>query len=79
MNIVPTDTEHWHELAEFDRCEPGALAFRALLALLDTWPTEDQEKANEYADNLLKKWPDAVRVAPWSWCNAAAKGKVPLT
>ena len=76
---MPTHTEYWQELAEFDRCEPGALAFRALVALLDTWPTEDQEGALVYADNLLKKWPDAVRVAPWSWCKAAAKGKVPPT
>ncbi len=73
---MSADAVHWHELAEFSQCEPSALAFRALVALVDTWPAEDQEAAIAYADDLLNKWPDATRVAPWSWCKAATKGAV---
>jgi hypothetical protein len=35
---MPADTAHWLELTEFAHCEPSALAFRALVALLGTWP-----------------------------------------
>src|SRR5215472_11957744 len=76
---MAADTAHWLELTEFARCEPSALAFRALAALLDTWPGDDQAAAIAYADNLLSTWPDAVRLAPWSWCKAAATGAVPPT
>jgi len=47
-----------------------------MVALLDTWPGADQAAAIEYADRLLNEWPDAVRIAPWSWCKAASKGTV---
>lgn len=73
---MAADTAHWLELKEFDHCEPSALAFRALVALLDTWPADDQAAAIEHADRLLGQWPDSVRLAPWSWCKAASKGKV---
>src|SRR5688500_17667902 len=73
---MPATEQHWIELREFEQCEPSALAFRALVALLDTWPGEDQAAAIEYAEKLLSKWPDAVRLAPWSWCKAASKGVV---
>jgi hypothetical protein len=76
---MPPDTAPWRELKEFARCEPSALAFRALVALLDTWPADDQAAANAYADQLLGKWPDGVRLAPWSWCKAACAGAVPPT
>jgi Leucine-rich repeat (LRR) protein len=76
---MPADTEHWIELTEFDHCEPSALAFRALVALLDTWQADNQAAGIEYADKLLSKWPDAVRLAPWSWCKAASKGAVQPT
>jgi hypothetical protein len=39
---MSADTDHWIELAEFEHCEPSALAFRAIVALLDTWPAADQ-------------------------------------
>ena len=64
-NHMPADNQHWTELTEFDRCKPSALAFRAVVALLDTWPADDQAAAIEYADKLLTRWPDAVRLAPW--------------
>jgi Ran GTPase-activating protein (RanGAP) involved in mRNA processing and transport len=76
---MPADTEYWIELTEFDHCEPSALAFRAIVALLDTWPADDQAAAIGYADKLLSKWPDSVRLAPWSWCKAASKGAVQPT
>ena len=76
---MAADTAHWFELTEFAHCEPSVLAFRALAALLDTWPGDDQAAAIAYADNLLSTWPDAVRLAPWSWCKAAATGAVPPT
>src|SRR5215831_6501767 len=76
---MAADTAHLLELTEFAHCEPSALAFRALAALLDTWPGDDQAAAIAYADNLLSTWPDAVRLAPWSWCKAAATGAVPPT
>src|SRR5262249_29966842 len=53
--------------------------FRALVALLDTWPAKDQAAALAYADKLLSKWPDGVRLAPWSWCKAVSRGAVPPT
>ena len=46
---------HWLELTEFAHCEPNALAFRALVALLDTWPGDDQTAAIAYADKLLPR------------------------
>ena len=66
----------WKELKEFNDCEPSALAFRAMVGLLDSWPTSDQAEAIVYAEQLLHEWPDAVRVAPWSWCKAASRGIV---
>src|SRR5262249_35613374 len=74
--IMPADAEPWIELREFDHCETSPLAFRAMVALLDTWTGDDQTEAINYADRLLSHWPDAVRLAPWSWCKAAAKGAV---
>jgi len=69
---MPAETAHWSELREFAECEPSALAFRALVALLDTWPGDDQAAAIEYAGTFLSTWPDAVRLAPWSWCKAVS-------
>jgi hypothetical protein len=76
---MPAHTDHWLELTEFVHCEPSALAFRALVALLDTWPADDQAVAIDYADKLLSKRPDAVRLAQWSWCKAVSAGTVPPT
>jgi hypothetical protein len=42
--------------AEFAHCEPNALAFRALVALLDTWG-DDQTATIAYADKLLTRGP----------------------
>lgn len=72
MNSDP----RWQELQEFDHCPPSALAFRGLVSLLDTWPADGQAEAIAYADKLLSEWPDAVRVARWSWCKAASRGAV---
>src|SRR5436309_2798894 len=77
--IMSAVTDHWTELKEFAHCQPSALAFRAMVALLDTWPTDDQPAAIEYAGKLLSAWPDAARLAPWSWCKAASKGIVEPT
>jgi hypothetical protein len=33
--------DKWKELREFNECEPSALAFRALVGLLDSWPSSD--------------------------------------
>src|SRR6516162_3131781 len=77
--IMPPDTAHWLELTECTQCKPSALAFRALVALLDTWPADDQAAAIAYADKLLSNWPDDVRLAPWSWCKVVSRGAVPPT
>lgn len=71
-----TGNDAWLELQKFNAYEPSPLAFRALVALLDTWPAGDQPEALKYADELLRGWPDGVRVAPWSMCKAASKGIV---
>jgi hypothetical protein len=76
---MPVDNEQWTELTEFDHCAPSPLAFRAMVALLDTWAGDDQAAAINYADALLSRWSDAVRLAPWSWCKAAARRAVPPT
>ncbi|QEH34449.1 Leucine Rich repeats (2 copies) [Aquisphaera giovannonii] len=76
---MPAEADPWSELREFDLCEPSPLAFRAIVALLDTWTGGDRAGAIEYAGRLLSRWPDAVRLAPWSWCKAATKGAVPPT
>ena len=73
------ETESWCELRRFERGQPGALAFRAIVALLETWPTADQAAAIAYAEGFLSQWPDAVRIAPWSWCKAASKGAATVT
>jgi hypothetical protein len=73
---MPAETAHWSELREFAECEPSALTFRALVALLDTWPGDDQAAAIEYAGTFLSEWPDTVRLAPWSWCRAVSRGVV---
>jgi hypothetical protein len=44
-------------LPEFAHCETNALAFRALVALLDAWPGDDQSPAIAYADKLLPRGP----------------------
>jgi hypothetical protein len=76
---MPPDTTLWRELTEFAHCESSVLAFRAMVALLDTWPAADQAAAIAYADQLLSKWPEGVRLAPWSSCKAASAGVVPPT
>ena len=63
---MPPDTAHWLELTEFAHCEPSALAFRALVALLDTWVADDQAGAIKYADKLLSKWPDSIHREPFA-------------
>jgi hypothetical protein len=69
----------WTELRAFESCEPSVIAFRAMVALLDTWPNDDQEEAIALADKILSNWPDAVRIAPWSLCKAASAGSVQPT
>jgi hypothetical protein len=76
---VSAVTEHWIELREFEHFEPSTLTFRAMVAFLDNWPTDDQTTAIEYAKKLLGNWPDAVRLARRSWCKAASKGAVKPT
>ncbi len=76
---MQADASDWTELREFERCEPGTLAFRALAGLLETWPGDDQSAAIEAAERILEDWPDELRLAPWSWCKAASKGHVPRT
>src|SRR5262245_585530 len=76
---MPSKTAPWIELTDFNRCEPSALAFRALVPLLVTWPANDGAEAIDYADRLLSNWPDEFRLAPWSWCKAASKGAVQPT
>lgn len=74
--MMPVDHEPWSELEGFARCVPGPVAFRALAALLDTWAGEDRAAAIDRAAAMLSNWPDAVRLAPWSWCKAASRGAV---
>lgn len=71
------DHSSWRELQTFAQCEPSALAFRALAALLETWSGADQAAALEHAGRLLASWPDEMRLAPWSWCKAVCRGDVP--
>lgn len=73
------NSELWTELETFRSCEPSELAFRALMGLLDTWPTEEKEKAIGIASELIASWPDSNRIAPWSWCQAASRGHVEPT
>ncbi|QDU73558.1 Leucine Rich repeats (2 copies) [Bremerella volcania] len=68
--------QRWQELKQLNHGPPSELAFRALLALLDTWPPDDQAEPLAYADKFLSQWPDAVRAAPWSLCKAASRGTV---
>lgn len=49
------DSDPWLELNELAQCEPSGVAFRALVALLDTWPGEGQAAAIEHANRLLSK------------------------
>lgn len=74
-----SNDDSWQELKGFEGCEPTESAFRALVAALETWQGDDFEDAVVYADQLLSQWPDNVRVAPWSWCRAAALGIAPIT
>jgi hypothetical protein len=63
-----------HELHELLAEEPSELAFRAVCALLDTWPG-DATDALRRAGAALASWPDGFRLAPWSWCRPAARGE----
>lgn len=74
---MPKVTESWVELKEFEHCQSSPLAFRAIAALLDSWPDNDRAKAIAYVEKLLIGWPDGDRLAPWSWCKAASRGNVP--
>ena len=42
---MPKLSESWSELKAFDSVPPGELAFRAIVALLETWQGNDQAKA----------------------------------
>lgn len=64
----------WSELRGFERIAPSPLAFRALGGLLETWAGPDQSEAVAEASRILETWPDATRLAPWSWCKAASLG-----
>ena len=75
---MPTQTHAgWIELRDALGEEPGELAFRAVASILDTWPGDDTKEALSFADMRLSSWPDESRVAPWSWCCAAARGESP--
>lgn len=69
----------WAELRTALAERPGELAFRAVASILDTWPGEDGNEALEFASERLQSWPDAVRVASWTWCCAAANGALPAS
>lgn len=64
----------WDELRQLLAEGPGELAFRAVCALLDTWPGPDRDEATRIAEERLAEWPDRVRVAPWSWLCALRDG-----
>ena len=65
MSISPS----FHaELAEILAGPPSALAFRALVAVLEAWPGEDGDEAYAAAGRGLEAWPDECRQAPSSWC-----------
>jgi hypothetical protein len=53
---------------------PSELTFRAIVALLDSWPG-DSTDALATAARALEAWPDEHRLAPWSWCRALAEGR----
>ena len=59
--------------------EPSELAFRAVASILDTWPGPDASAALSFAGERLDSWPDDVRVAPWTWCCAAASRARPAS
>ena len=40
----------WKELNEFEKTTPSHLAFRALVALVEIWPIDEQENAIDYAE-----------------------------
>jgi Ran GTPase-activating protein (RanGAP) involved in mRNA processing and transport len=65
---------HWIELHEILTELPSPLTFRALIALLDTWPADDANEAIQVAERALSAWPDQDRLAPWSWGWALAMG-----
>lgn len=67
-------TSLWAELRELLAEPSSPLTFRALLALLDTWPGEQQKQAIQTAAIHLEKWPDRDRVAPWTTAWALALG-----
>jgi hypothetical protein len=77
-SIMATESEAaWTELIEALAEEPGELAFRAVASILDTWPGPDAVQAFALASDRLATWPDEARLAPWTWCVAAANGELP--
>ena len=69
-----TNSQLWKELDEFENTNPSHLAFRALMALVEIWPIDEQQKAIEHADKILCSWPDETRQATWSMGKAALLG-----
>lgn len=67
----------WAELNDVLSEEPGELSFRAVASILDTWPGSDAAHAFAFASESLASWPDEARLAPWTWCVAAANGETP--
>jgi hypothetical protein len=69
----------WAELNDALAEEPAELSFRAVASIVDTWPGPDAPEAIAFAAERLASWPDETRLAPWTWCLAAAKGETPAS
>src|SRR4051812_16229693 len=67
--------QSWKELRLALAEGPSELAFRAVCGLLETWPSDDVDKALAAADRALASWPDEMRLAPWTWGLARIAGE----
>lgn len=52
---------------------PSQQGWQALCEALEQAPVEAQDALVSYAQDLLRGWPDALRVAPWRWLRALTR------
>jgi Ran GTPase-activating protein (RanGAP) involved in mRNA processing and transport len=77
---APDNQRLFGELRSLLQLAPDEPRWRALCDLLSRWPAHDPllaEQVLPYALDHLRRWPDALRVAPRAWIDQALLGKPP--
>lgn len=80
MTATPAPHGGFGELRSLLHGAPSASGWRAICELVQSWPSDDVQGAQQaihYALDHLRRWPDALRVVPRAWLDAALLGQPP--